>query len=148
MRALAADIQHVNMPVGPVGRPTELSPFTPAFVFKYSKYPNAAREYLRFMMEKEQYVAWQNASIGYVQQPLKAYEASPVWTADPKHTPFRDIPKLILDNGYAGKLGAASAGVMADYVVVNMVAKAASGDATPQAAAAEAEKRARRYYRS
>ena len=148
VKAIAADIQHVNMPVGPVGRPTELSPFTPAFVFKYTKYPNAAREYLRFMMEKDQYVAWQNASIGYVQQPLKAYAASPVWTVDPKHTPFREIPKLILDNGYAGSLGAASAGLMADYVVVNMVAKAASGASSPQDAAAEAERRARRYYRT
>jgi multiple sugar transport system substrate-binding protein len=147
VQALAADIQHVNLPVGPVGHPTELSPFTPMFVFKFSKYPNAAKEFLRFMMEKDQYEAWQNASIGYVSQPLKAYESNAVWTVDPKHTPFRDVPKRILDNGYAGKLGNASAGMMADYVVVNMVAEAASGSYTPQDAAARAEKRARRYYR-
>jgi multiple sugar transport system substrate-binding protein len=67
---------------------------------------------------------------------------------DPKHTPFRDIPKLTLDNGYAGKLGAASAGVMADYVVVNMVAEAASGASSPQEAAVKAERRAKRYYRA
>ena len=148
VRALAADIQHVNMPIGPVGRPTELAPFTPMFVFKHTKYPNAAKEYLRFMMEKDPYLAWQTASIGYVQQTLKAYEANPVWTVDPKHTPFRDIPKLTLDNGYAGKLGAASAGVMADYVVVNMVAEAASGASSPQEAAVKAERRAKRYYRA
>ena len=147
VKALAADIYHAPMPVGPVGRHTELNPFTPGFVFKYTKYPNAAREYLRFMLEKDQYEAWQKASIGYVQQPLKAYRSNPIWTVDPKHTPFRDIPERTLDNGYAGALGTASAGVMADYVMVNMVAEAASGAVSPADAAARAEKRAKRYYR-
>ncbi len=110
VKALAADIYHAPMPVGPVGRHTELNPMTPAFVFKYTKYPNAAREYLRFMLEKDQYEAWQKASIGYAQQPLKAYRSNPVWTVDPKHTAFRDIPERTLDNGYAGALGTASAG--------------------------------------
>jgi multiple sugar transport system substrate-binding protein len=148
IKAIVPDIHHAPMPVGPVGRHTELNPMTPGFVFKYTKFPNAAREYLRFMMEKDQYEAWQKASIGYVQQTLKAYRSNPVWTADPKHTPFRDIPERTLDNGYAGRLGTASAGVMADYVMVNMVAEAASGSAAPQAAAQRAESRARRYYKS
>jgi multiple sugar transport system substrate-binding protein len=148
MKALVPDIYHAPIPVGPVGRHTELNPMTPGFVFKYSKYPNAAKEYLRFMMEKDQYEAWQRASIGYVQQTLKAYRSNPVWTVDPKHTPFRDIPERTLDNGYAGRLGTASAGVMADYVMVNMVAEAASGASTPQAAAARAENRAKRYYKT
>ncbi len=148
MKALVPDIYHAPIPVGPIGRHTELNPMTPGFVFKYTKFPNAAKDYLRFMMEKEQYEAWQVASIGYVQQTLKVYKANPVWTADPKHTPFRDIPDRTLDNGYAGRLGTASAGVMADYVMVNMVAEAASGSSTPQAAAARAENRAKRYYKS
>jgi multiple sugar transport system substrate-binding protein len=148
MKALVPDIYHAPIPVGPIGKHTELNPMTPGFVFKYTKYPNAAREYLRFMMEKDQYEAWQKASIGYVQQTLKAYRSNPVWTDDPKHTPFRDIAERTLDNGYAGRLGTASAGVMADYVMVNMVAEAASGDKTPQAAAARAESRAKRYYKT
>ena len=53
-------------------------------IFKYTKYPNAAKEYLRFMMEKEQYEPWQQASIGYVSQPLAAYEENPIWTSDPE----------------------------------------------------------------
>jgi multiple sugar transport system substrate-binding protein len=147
VEGLVKDIYHAPMPVGPVGRPTELNTFTPAFLFKHSKYPNAAKEYLRFMLEKDQYEAWQKASLGYVQQPLKAYRSNPVFTEDPKATPFRDIPERTLDDGYAGTLGSASAGVMADYIMVNMVAEAASGSVTPQVAAQRAEKRARRYYR-
>ena len=147
VKAIVPDIYHAPMPVGPIGRHTELNPFSPGFVFKHTKYPNAAKDYLRFMMEKEQYEAWQKASLGYAQQPLKAYRSNAIWTLDPKHTPFRDIPERTLDDGYAGTLGTASAGVMADYIMVNMVAEAASGSTSPEVAAQRAEKRARRYYR-
>ena len=61
------------------------------------------------MMEREQYVPWQEASIGYVCHPLAAYESSPFWTADPKNMPYRDCMKNMTPNGYAGELGYASA---------------------------------------
>ncbi len=148
VRALAEDIQHAHLPIGPAGRATELAIFTPAWAFKYTKFPNAAREYLRFMLEREQYEAWQKASLGYFSQSLRAYESNPIWVDDPKHTPFRDGPNLSLHIGYAGRIGAASAASLADFIIVNMVAEVASGQSTPQAAAARAEQRARRYYRT
>jgi len=147
IKALAEDINHAVLPVGPVGRPTELHLTVPAMVFAYTKYPNAAKDYIRFMLEREQYVPWQEASIGYFSQPLREYEKSPIWTADPKHTPYRDLMVNMQWPGYAGSLGYASAGVMADFVMVNMVAQAASGDKSPADAAAEAQKRAERYYK-
>jgi multiple sugar transport system substrate-binding protein len=147
VKEMAADIQHYNMPIGPAGRPTELNLFFNQMVFKYSKYPQAAKAYLTYMMEQEQYVPWQEASIGYVTQPLRAYEANPIWTVDPKHTPYRDAMKVMLWNGYSGKMGYASAGTMADFVVVNMVAEAASGQRPVKEAMERAEKRAMRYYK-
>ncbi len=148
LKAIAADIQHAHMPIGPVGHPTELNAKLTALVFKYTRYPNAAREYLRFMLERRQYEAWQQASLGYMSQTLRAYETNPVWTSDPKITLFRDGGRVMLYNGYAGKVGAASAACSADLVIANMVAEAASGQATPRQAAARAEQRARRYYKS
>lgn len=53
-----------------------------AFVFKYSKYPNAAKAYLQFMREADPYNAWSTASNGYISQPLKAYASNPIWTGD------------------------------------------------------------------
>ena len=147
LKAMAEDIQHANMPIGPIGRQTELNLVFPMMVFKYSKYPNAAKEYLRFMMEKEQYEPWQQAAIGYVTQPLRAYDSNPIWTVDPKHTPYRDAMKIMMPNGYAGEMGYASAASMADFIVVNMIAEAASGSKTPKEAAERAEKRAQRYYK-
>jgi multiple sugar transport system substrate-binding protein len=147
VKDLAADIQHYNMPIGPGARPTELNLFFNQMIFKYTKFPQAAKAYLTFMMEQDQYAPWQQASIGYVTQPLRAYEANPIWTVDPRHTPYRDAMKVMLWNGYSGKMGYASAGTMADFVVVNMVAEAASGQRPVKEAMERAEKRALRYYK-
>lgn len=147
-QAMAKDIQHSHLPIGPIGKPTELMQITQMMLFKYSKYPNAAKAYLQFMMEADQYNPWMEAAIGYVSQSLKAYEANPIWTVDPKHTVYRDAAALMLDNGHAGPLGTASAAVMADYVVLDMIAAAASGSRTPKEAAAQAAERAKRYYKA
>ena len=99
-----------------------------------------------FMMEKEQYEPWQQAAIGFVTQPLTAYEANPIWSADPKYTPFKFSCRNMMPNGYAGKLGTASAACMADFIVVNMVAEAATGQTSVAEAMRKAERRAKRYY--
>ena len=127
--------------------PTESHLFFNQMIFKYTKYPKAAKEFLRFMMEQEQFNAWLQGSGGYVSQPLRAYEANKIWTVDAKHTPYRDATKNLRPSGYAGKLGYASAGALADFIVANMVAEAASGSKTAKEAAERAQKRAERYYK-
>ncbi|MGH6612289.1 MAG: ABC transporter substrate-binding protein [Burkholderiaceae bacterium] len=145
--ALAADINHANFPVGPIGKPSEFQLFFNQMIFKYSKYPKAAKEYLRFMMEEEQMNPWVQAAIGYVAPALTAYEKNPIWTSDPKHTPYRDSMKNMWPSGHAGKMGYASAGALGDFIIVNMVAEAASGSRSPKEAAERAQKRAERYYK-
>ena len=100
------------------------------------------------MMEEEQYLPWLTASIGYWNHPLQAYDKAPIWTEDPKHTPYQHVLSDAIWDGFRGSVGEASAAVTADFVVVQMVASVATGQATPEEAAAEAERRARRYYRS
>jgi multiple sugar transport system substrate-binding protein len=146
-KTVAADMNHAPMPKGPVGRPTELHLLSQAMVFKYSKYPNAAKEYLRFMWEKEQYEPWQQASLGYVSHPLRAYDNNPIWSSDPRIAPFKGCVERMLPHGYAGTLGYASAACLADWIVVDMFAQAAAGQKTPKEAAEEAERRANRYYK-
>lgn len=147
VQEMAKDIQHARFPIGPVGKPTELMQITQMMQFKHSKFPNAAKAYMQFMMEADQYNPWMKAAIGYVSQPLRAYEANPIWTEDPKHTVYRDGGSIMLDNGHAGPLGLASAAAMADYIVLDMVAEAASGAKSPKEAAARAASRAERYYK-
>lgn len=42
IKELANDIQHANMPIGPVGKPTEFNLFFNQMIFRYTKYPKAA----------------------------------------------------------------------------------------------------------
>ena len=145
-KAVVADMDHAPMPIGPIGRPTELHLLTQAMAFKYSKYPNAAKEYLRFMWEREQYEPWQAASLGYISHPLKAYDSNKFWNDDPKYAPFKGVVARMQAHGYAGSLGYASAACLADWIVVDMFASACIGKTTPKEAAEQAEKRAKRYY--
>jgi multiple sugar transport system substrate-binding protein len=147
VKEMAADIQHASFPIGPVGVPTESHLYFNQMVMKYTKYPQAAKEFLRFMMEQEQFDPWLTGASGYVAPPLAAYAKSAIWTSDPKNTPYRDAVKNLRPAGYAGKLGYASAGAAADFIVVNMVAEAVSGSKTPKEAMERAQKRAERYYK-
>jgi multiple sugar transport system substrate-binding protein len=145
---MAKDMKAAQLPVGPVGKPVELCQTTSCVVFKYTKYPKAALAYLQFMYDKPQMDAWIGGSSAYCCQALKAYESNPVWTSDPNHLPYSKASSSLRPNGYAGPLGSASAGVMADYILVDMFAEAVTGQRTPEAAAKRAETRANRYYKT
>jgi multiple sugar transport system substrate-binding protein len=116
-------------------------------IMKYTKYPNAAKAFLEFMMEKPQFEPWLTGAAGYVSPPLADYAKAPIWTADPKNLPYRDAMKNLRPAGYDGTLGYASAGAAADFIMVNMVAEAVSGSKSPKEAMERAQKRAERYYK-
>jgi multiple sugar transport system substrate-binding protein len=147
MQAMAADMNHARMPIGPSGKSAESANAINAMVFKHTKYPNAAKAYLAFLMEAPQYDHWLTDSFGYWGQPLRAYESSAVWTNDPKIAVYKDTMADSRWLAYPGAITEASGAVVADYVVVDMVAAAATGASTPEEAAKEAERRAKRYYR-
>jgi multiple sugar transport system substrate-binding protein len=147
LKAIAEDMDHAQFPIGPVGKATENCTMVSAMLFKYCKYPNAAKDYIRFMMEKEQMDPFLEAAIGYWGHPLKYYEKNKIWNSDPKILAFKDVVNKALWLSYSGAPGAASAGVFADYVVVDMFAQAATGQKSAKDAAAEAQKRAERYYK-
>jgi multiple sugar transport system substrate-binding protein len=146
LQGMAEDIEHAHMPIGPVGTPTELYVFFQAMVPLYSRFPNAAMEYLRFMWEREQYERWQQAARGYYSPALRAFEDSSIWGADPQYAVYQDCTARMLWNGFAGELGPASAQAMAEFIVVDMFAQAASGEISPSDAAARAAERAEAIY--
>jgi multiple sugar transport system substrate-binding protein len=147
LREIAEDTDHAPFPIGVSGEPTEYPLFSQAWIFNYSKYPNAAKEFLRFMWEKDQYETWQQASLGYITQTLKAYEDNPIWTSDPKLAVFKGATARMRYASYPGSLGYASSAVLAEWVVVDMVADATVGGRTAKEAAQRAQARAERIYR-
>jgi multiple sugar transport system substrate-binding protein len=146
-RAIADDTEHQLLPMG-VAKTSPMGGLTlNAMVFKHSPYPNAAKAFLQFMLEHEQYESWLNANSGYWAHPLSAYATAAVWSGDPKVRIFKDTMANKYWTGYKGPISSASGAVNADYVLVQMCASVATDAATPEAAAAEAERRAKRYFR-
>ncbi|HST93603.1 MAG TPA: extracellular solute-binding protein [Microvirga sp.] len=144
---IAQDTEHQELPKGVLSASPMAGLTLNAMVFKHSRYPNASKAFLQFMLEREQYDPWLNANLGYWAHPLANYDASAVWTSDPKVELFRNTMRSTFYNGYKGPLSEATGAATADYVMVQMCAAVASGQSTPEAAAREAERRARRYFR-
>lgn len=143
---IAADVQTAPNPIGPVGHNTTFNLFSSAFIFKYSPYPNAAKEYLRFMMEKEQTAPWVEAMKGYVTPALKGYADLPIWTSNPNITPYRDVFDDTHFAGWAGTPGSQSAQTLHEFIIIDMFAEACVTGASPQEAAKTAERRLKAIY--
>ena len=139
IKEMAADIQHATCPIGPVGVPTESHLFFNQMIFKYTQVPEGGQGVPALHDGKGAVrrlaAGAQSATSRSRCAPTSRIRSGP---SDPKHTPYRDAVKNLRPTGYAGKLGYASAGAMADFIVVNMVAEAASGSKTPKEAAERA----------
>jgi len=146
-KALGEDIRTSNLPIGPVGKSVELHQTSTISIFQHCKFPNAAKAYLEFMYGADRMNAWLTGASAYCCQALKGFANNPVWTSNPVHAPYAKASESLRANGYAGPLGPASAGVMADYVLVDMFAEAVTGQRTAEEAIANAERRIARYYR-
>jgi len=146
-RAIAEDTDHQFLPFGTVGKPPQSSLILNAMVFRHTKFPNAAKSYIQFMLESEQYDPWLTGCLGYWSHTLRGYSKSAVWDSDPKLEVYRNGTENQFWTGFKGPITHAAGTVAAEYVMVQMCASVASGQATPEEAAREAERRARRYYR-
>ena len=146
-KEVADDTEHAPLVKGMAKTAPMSATILNGMVFKHSKFPNAAKAYLAFMMEAEQYDPWLTGCLGYWSHPLAAYDKSKVWDSDPKIALYRATMNNQYWSGYKGPITQAAGTVAAEYILVQMFASVASGQATPDAAAKEAERRTKRYYR-
>jgi multiple sugar transport system substrate-binding protein len=146
-RAVAEDTDHAPLPRGAAPAPPQSATILNAMVFRHTRFPNAAKQFIAFMMEQEQYSPWLNNCLGYWSHPLAAYDAVPVWETDPKLRLFKDGMRHRFWSGYKGPITAAIGTAASEYIMVQMFASVASGQATPEQAVRECERRARRIFR-
>ena len=146
MTNISDDMDHAFWPVGPSGEVAEFHVAFPMMVYKHSEYPQAAQALITWLLEAGQYSDFLQGSVGYLTQPLRAYDDHPVWAEDPKRAVFKQSSERARSFAHSGTLGLSASSVFADFVVVNMVAEVAVGARTPQEAAENAQRRAERYY--
>jgi multiple sugar transport system substrate-binding protein len=140
-------IDHANHPVGPIGYATRPCDAFPMLIMKYTKYPNAAKAFMTYLMEKPQYDRSLTAGQAFFINSLRGYSNHPIWSDNPKYSVFAQIPESGLPYSHAGDIGYASTGCLTDFVIVDMAAEALTGKKSPKEAAERAEKRANRYYK-
>ena len=146
-KQVAADMDHAYFPVGVSGKPTELHLMYPVLAMTYTKYPQASKALMAFMLEAANFNPWIQSAKGYLTHCLNAYDSNPVWTADPKATPFRDVAKRTRTAGGLGSVGEKAATAIADFIVVDMFANYCTGREDVKGSIAVAERQLKRIYR-
>jgi multiple sugar transport system substrate-binding protein len=128
---IARDMSHMLMPRGPAGRFYWLGTRMTA-ILKNSKNVLAAKEFLKWWFQDEQFGPWWRIQDGYQLQPVVKYYNDPIWFKDPKMTPFREQPKYGVDLGWPGPPNQKASLAYAKYIVVDTFAKCIQG-ADPKA---------------
>jgi multiple sugar transport system substrate-binding protein len=147
LKNIADDMDHAYMPTGPIGKPTELHLMYPVLAMSYTKYPQACKALMAYMVEADNFNKWLEGSVGYLTHCLNAYDSNPVWTADPKRTVYRDVAKRTLTAGGLGSVGEKAAAAIADFVLVDMFASYCTGREDAKGSMKIAERQLQRIYR-
>ncbi len=120
---IAADTHHMLIPRGPAGRFYWLGSRTFA-ILKKSKNIEGAKEFLNWWFQDAQYNEWWHLQEGYHLQHVQKLAKDPMWDADPKMAPYREIPKYGRDLGYAGPPDDKASLAYSKYIIVDTFAKA------------------------
>ena len=128
---LANDIGHVPNPEGPAGvfhyhYSQQLA------IPKYSKNVQAAKEFIRWLMDKDQLSKYLRRGQAYQAAGLKVYLKDIMWDMFPALKPFRDHLLEGRNVGWKGSSDAKAARVVQNYVLIDMLANVATGKMSPE----------------
>ncbi len=129
---LVNDIDHVRNPAGPAG----------VFHYHYSqqlaipKYSrmniDAAKDFIRWLMEKDQLSKYLRRGQAYQAAGLKIYLKDLMWELFPALKPFRDHLLEGQHVGWKGPADANAARVVQNYVLIDMLANVATAKMSPE----------------
>jgi len=144
---IAQDMNHAHLVPGVDGKTREMNLGFPILVFNFTKFPQACKAFTAFMMDPDQLNPWVEASQGYLSPFLAGFSKNPIWTADPKNTPYRNVAEVSLTPAGVGQMSENAAAAIADWVVVDMFANYCTGREDVKTAMASAERSAKRIFR-
>jgi multiple sugar transport system substrate-binding protein len=131
---IADDLNHHNSPAGPAGTHSA-PPILSMGIWKFSKNAELAKEFIQFLMRKQNYDAWITASNAFNHPPLKNLADHPIWARNPKFAMLPKEAEFAHPRGWPAKPSAAVRLLDVNYVMIDMVAKAINGMPTKRAMA-------------
>jgi multiple sugar transport system substrate-binding protein len=137
---------HFPYPEGPAGA-VLYGEMMSQCVFNYTQNLDAAKALLVYLNEKTQYDPWSIAGYSFLYPLLKDYEFGALmpWNSQPKLFAFKGVASHVHLPGYPSTAGRPAANAFANWIVLDMFAKAASGETT-EAAIAWAEEQLTSIY--
>lgn len=127
---IAKVTDHAQNPKGPTGQHYHLLAPWSHSIFTHTPDKEAARAFLRWLMDAKQLAAWYAAGDAYYAPFLHAYDKAPMWDAEPRYIPYREsLPSSHLP-GWPGPVNRAMSESVSKYVIVDMFAKACAGSST------------------
>ena len=118
-------------PQGPKGRFHILAPWSHS-IFTHAPDPQAAKDFLRWLMQPEQVGGWYASADSYYAPFLHAFDDAPLWHVEPRNIPYRESLATSHLPGWPAPISRASSESVAKYVVVDMFAKACAGKSTKE----------------
>jgi ABC-type glycerol-3-phosphate transport system substrate-binding protein len=142
---LVNDIAHVPNPAGPAGvfhyhYNQQLA------IPKYSRNVEAAKDFIRWLMDEAQLAKYLRRSQAYHAGALKVYMNDPMWEMFPALKPYRDHLLEGRHLGWKGPADARAARVVQDYVLIDMLAHVATGKMSPEESLKWGESRLKAIY--
>jgi len=123
---IADDINHHNSPSGSAGTHSA-PPILGLGVWKFSKNVELAKEFIQFLMKKENYDKWIVAGNAFNHPPLKHMADHPIWARNPKFAMLPKEAEYAHPRGWPAKPNDAVQRIDNNYVMADMIAKAVNG---------------------
>lgn len=131
---IADEINHHNSPAGPAGIHSA-PPINSMAIWKFSKNAQLAKDFIRFLFQKENFDAWIVASSAFNHPPLRNLADHPIWSQNLKFAMLPREAEYAHDRSWPAKPSAAMMLIGINYVMPDMVAKAVNGMPTKRAMA-------------
>lgn len=138
-KTLIDNMDHANWPAGPAGRVATYNANV-WIAFAHSKNREGQLAFLRAWYDKSFLPNWTKTGQSYFIPAFRGLETMDVWPDDPKLRIFRELNKLNRLPGWEGPPTPAVAEAVNKHVIVDMFAKACTGQLEPKDAIAWAEK--------
>jgi multiple sugar transport system substrate-binding protein len=131
---IAESLNHHTTLAGPAGRHFA-PPIHEMGIWNFSKNVDAAKDFLRFFYEEENYSSWVVAGNGFNHAPVRYFENHPVWVNDPKLAMLPKEGEFAHPAGWPSPPNQYVVQIMNAYILPDMVAKVVQGASTKDAIA-------------
>ena len=131
---IADEINHHNSPGGPAGIHSATG-INSLGIWKFSKNMSLAKDFIKFLFQKENYDAFIVGGSAFNQPPLKAFAEHPIWASHPKYAMLPKEAEYVHEQGWPAKPNASVQLIVVNFILPDIVAKAINGMPTKRALA-------------